>query len=196
LAKDAPKPSHFQEEKIKPKPKEEPILKAELPKYVNTKSEYQSDYSSKSQFNDKPTTANNDYLNNLLGKSQKEEAFPIKGNQQMSYTNPSGWQSPIDAGFGSKTTTTYNQPNNYLSQQSTNAYGVSPLQQSNYGAQPIQSLMPNNPIQVGPGFTQSNSFNNFNAVGSYTSSTVGGSYGNNIPKPASSFYDPPFDSKI
>lgn len=188
--KDAPKHSHFQEEKPKPKPKEEPV-KVEPPQYVNTKSEYQSDYSSKSQFNDKPVGANNDLLNSLLGKSQKQDTFSVKSQEQAPYGNSQGWQSPVDLGYGSKVTNMYSQSNNF----SINPSGMVSPMQNNFAPQPIQPMMPNSQVQAG-GFAQSNNFNNFNAVGSYSNSNVV-NYGNSgVSKPGSSFYENGFDSKV
>jgi hypothetical protein len=157
------------------KPKEEPILKVDPPQYVMTKSEYKSDYSSKSQFNDKP--ANNDILNNLLAKQQP-------------YSNPNAWQAPIDPGYASKVTTAYTQSNNFAPQPSFNASIVAPIQ-NGYGIPHVQPL-------PGGNYTQPNTYSGFNGVNSFSGSNVGINYAATTQnqKPGSSFNEPVITSKV
>jgi hypothetical protein len=170
VAKDAPviqtKQSEF-------KPKEEPIIKIDPPQYVIAKSEYQSDYSNKSQFNDKPAN-NNDILNNLLEKQQL-------------YTKGNSWQQPIDSGFGSKVTQSYGQANTFTPQPSFNPI-VTPMT-NGYGIPPVQ------PIPSGSYIPPTN-YNSFNGATSFSGSNVGVNYAASIQKPGSSFKEPAVTSKV
>lgn len=85
--------------------------KVEVPQYKTVKSDYQSDYSSKSQSNEVIT-----HQNTLLTKTDKNIDKPIDAkNDQFSYTNANSWQMSKDLTNGSKTANIPVQPtpNNY-----------------------------------------------------------------------------------
>lgn len=85
--------------------------KMEAPQYKTVKSDYQSEYSSKSQSNEVVNAQNT-----LLTKTDKIFDKPIEAkNDQFSYTNANSWQMSKDLTNGSKTT-------NIPAQQTTNIY--------------------------------------------------------------------------
>lgn len=151
--------------------------------YVNTKSEYQSDYSSKSQFNDKPSLAsNNDILNNLLGGTKQQ------------FTNSNSWQPPtVDSGFGSKVAPAYTQNINFAQSNHLSA-AMGDNFQKNYPTQSNLTILNDNNIKIG-GYTQPNSYNNLNGINSFTNSNIAINYGN-IQKPGSAFNEFKVDSKV
>jgi len=82
-----------------------------VPQYKTVKSDYQSDYSSKSQSNEVINAQNT-----LLTTTDKNFDKPIEAkNDQFSYTNANSWQMSKDLTNGSKITSIPVQPvtNNY-----------------------------------------------------------------------------------